>query len=341
MIVCHSISLLFFFKFNFINSLSQIILALCAMAGKLESLKFLLRIQKADPKALMDSFDPLCLSIPDGHLSIMKYLFEVEKFPINRRYDMGRTLLWLACLYGKLEIVKWLISVGASIKETNDSGWNIAFASATGGHLEVLKYVVTLGVDPKSPGSSGETPISEAARQGKLDCVQFMISVGCDPSATDNIDSNSLHCAASKGQLEVLKFLLTAKEKGGAGMDLKARDKRGANAFFYACKSGDVASAKYLVSLGIDTKTTGTDKTDIVLTTHPQSMEMFKYLIDDLNFNLDYRRADGFTPLVLACATENVQLAKFLLDRGANPKAKGQGLSCHDIAHGMENYKLG
>jgi len=75
-----------------------------------------------------------------GHLEVVKYLVSVGA---NIHADNAHALRWSA-ENGHLEVVKFLVSIGANIHADDDFAFRW---SAENGHLEVVKYLVNIGAN--------------------------------------------------------------------------------------------------------------------------------------------------------------------------------------------------
>ena len=75
-----------------------------------------------------------------------------------------------------LEKVKYLVSLGADIRSTDD--YAIRWASLNG-HLEMVKYLVSLGADIRS---RDDWAVQMASRNGHLEMVKYLLSLGADIS---------------------------------------------------------------------------------------------------------------------------------------------------------------
>jgi Ankyrin repeats (3 copies) len=83
--------------------------------------------------------------------------------------------LFLSCHAGQLDLVKYLVSVGADSHARND--FAVQYASANG-HLEVVKYLVSLGADIRADNN---TAVRWAIRGGHPEVVQYLVSLGSTP----------------------------------------------------------------------------------------------------------------------------------------------------------------
>ena len=78
-----------------------------------------------------------------GYLEIVKYLVSVGA-DIHTEYDKA---VHNACVKGHLDIVKYLVSVGADIHILDGRALR---AASLFGHLDIVKYLVSVGADAKN-----------------------------------------------------------------------------------------------------------------------------------------------------------------------------------------------
>jgi hypothetical protein len=179
-----------------------------------------------------------------GDLLGVKYLISINKDKIWPIYNIPFFVLHLekiqpnidknmllACFYGKIKIVKYLVSLGANI--TTQKNLALTYA-CPGGNLELVKYLISLGADPLYKNND---PIVRASGDGHLEIVKYLISLGADPLAQKN---SGIGWASQNGHLEMVKYLVSL------GADISAYKY---NAIVFA---GNLEILKYFVSIGID-----------------------------------------------------------------------------------------
>ncbi|AKI80641.1 putative ankyrin repeat protein [Acanthamoeba polyphaga mimivirus] len=76
------------------------------------------------------------------------------------------------CKTGNLNMVKYLIDLGADIKSDNNSA--VIYASKNG-HLEVVEYLVSQGANIRA---NKDLAVRWAFRKGHIEVVEFLISQG-------------------------------------------------------------------------------------------------------------------------------------------------------------------
>ncbi|EAY15147.1 hypothetical protein TVAG_392640 [Trichomonas vaginalis G3] len=79
-----------------------------------------------------------------------------------------------ASLNGHLEVVKYLISVGAYKEVKAKDGSTPLICASEAGHLEVVKYLISVGADKDAKTNDGKTPLSFA----KNEVRDYLLSIG-------------------------------------------------------------------------------------------------------------------------------------------------------------------
>lgn len=183
--------------------------------------------------------DALYTFIMYGNLDVVK-LFTQRTYHVHQ--DHNRPLR-IACSYGHLDIVKYLISRGADVNDSDYSDTNVftALRGAIGNnHLDVVKYLVSCGADIND-GPKNYDPVQCASYNGCLEVLTYLVSIGA------NVNPKTLKYAIKSGHIEVVKYLVSI------GLDI---DPSYVNS---AIKSGSVTDVddnqileviNYIISLG-------------------------------------------------------------------------------------------
>ena len=108
-----------------------------------------------------------------------------------------------AIRYGHLEVVKYLVLMGANIHYAND--YAICLSSERG-HLEIVKYLITKGANFRA---NDDVAIRYAAEKGHLEVVKYLHIQGSNINAKD---SWVIYFASIHGYLKIVKY---AVENGG------------------------------------------------------------------------------------------------------------------------------
>ena len=118
-----------------------------------------------------------------GKLESIKLLVVEQGTDKDKENSHGHTPLYLASLYGHLEVVKYLVEQGASLDKANNSGNTPLSGAAHRGHLQVARYLLEQGADRDKADNHGYTPLHYAAQQDHLETAMLLMSYGADFNA--------------------------------------------------------------------------------------------------------------------------------------------------------------
>ena len=96
------------------------------------------------------------------------------------------SLLHGAAWCGDLEEVTRLVEGGANVNWRDSIGETALFGAAASGRVEVVRYLLGVGADCNIAESSiGYTPLHWAASHGNLETIEVLVAAGADPTAAD------------------------------------------------------------------------------------------------------------------------------------------------------------
>jgi uncharacterized protein len=218
-----------------------------------------------------------------------------EHADINAAANDGSTALLWAAYHSDVEMTKALLAAGATVDAANHYGVTPLLQAGRNGDVAVIRALLEAGANPTRWHPEGETPLMAAARTGRVDAVQLLLSRGSFVNAADPFqEETALMWASAEGHLEVVKALLAA----GADPNLKAHvstiterkdedhPSGGFTALMFAVRDGHEDVARALIAGGADVKATN---------------------------------ADGASATIIAIVNDRFDLAKELLDLGADP----------------------
>lgn len=121
----------------------------------------------------------------------------VKRF-INKTYDY-ETLLYWACIGGHLDVVKYLVNLGARFHDKNEFAlrW-----SAFEGHLHLVQYFVEIGADIHV---DNEKALCMAIQNGKFNVVEYLVNLGANIYVNNN---DPLSYAHYSGRQDIIQYLL-------------------------------------------------------------------------------------------------------------------------------------
>jgi ankyrin repeat protein len=235
-----------------------------------------------------------------GNLAEVRKLI-AARADVNAPESDGSTALLWAAYNSDLDMVKSLIAAGAKVDAANNYGVTPLLQAARTGDAAVVEALLVAGADPKLAHPEGETPLMAASRAGRVDAMRLLLTKGADVNQVDQYQEQSpLMWAAAEGHLDAVKVLLEA----GANPNLKARvssitsrehadhPSGGFTALMFAVRNGHEDVVRALVAGGADLNAVNGDAQSGLL---------------------------GATAMIVAIVNDRLDMAKTLLDLGADP----------------------
>jgi uncharacterized protein len=261
--------------------------------------------------------DPaLVVAARDGDFDTVRALL-AKKVNVNESARDGATAVLWAVHQSDLRMVRALIAAGANVNVPNRYGVTPLLEASRTGDTPMMTELLKAGADVKeSVHPEGETPLMAASRTGNIDAVRLLLKAGSDPNAADTYQKQTaLMRAAEEGHAEVATALLVA----GANPNAKARVSElatrknadhatgGFTAVMFAVRNGHEDAIRALVKGGADLKATN---------------------------------GDGLTATSIAIVNDRFDLAKTLLDLGADPNdgALYFAVDMHDATSDMRAH---
>ncbi|CAM9733023.1 unnamed protein product [Lampetra fluviatilis] len=239
----------------------------------------------------------------------------------RRKVDVNTSLL-RAARAGNLEKVLELLKAGTDIHTTNQNGLNALHLAAKEGHVAVVKELLTRGSEVDSTTKKGNTALHIASLAGQTEVVTLLTEHGADVNAQSENGFTALYMAAQENHVAVVTHLLgtganqaIATEDGFTPLAVALQqahervvelllegDARGRvrlPALHIAARKDDTRSAALLLHSGTNGSSGGSTQQQ----QQPESEHA----------------KSGFTPLHIAAHYGNVNVARLLLECGADP----------------------
>ena len=167
--------------------------------------------------------------------------------PLDQSDKKGVTALLAACFHGQLEVVKQLLSAGASPRHTED-GITPLMAASLSGHAPIVDYLLTLPAGAISEPSTDVQHNAQALANPPWDGQ----SNGESTSARDVRPHiyTPLMCACGKGHADIVSSLLKKRADttvAVSGAFMNDGTKPGITALLLACRAGNVSCVRALL----------------------------------------------------------------------------------------------
>lgn len=279
-------------------------------AGCLGSVRLLL-----DRGASLGSFDipskdALYYAISKDQASIVEEMLGRD---CNRNIASQWCTMDLAIITKALNVLKFLIGK-APEAATMKSGGNstlLCIAAGLSGPPDMLTLLLEAGSDVNHQGPGGNTPLMEAVCIENAAHVRQLIEWKADVKCRDENGDTALSLAASQHSLDVVKMLIEAKAPINNLNDVRETP------IFVASEAGEAEIVQCLLEAGADTGICAQD-TWSPLHVAANNFEIAKALAD-YGADVNYQKSDGWSPLHRSASWGHPDIARLLLERGADP----------------------
>jgi uncharacterized protein len=222
-----------------------------------------------------------------------------EDADVDSRKPDGSTPLQWAVYEGNAAEVRRLIDSGADVTLANNYGVTAMSLAAEVADTAILKLLLDAGANADSPNADGMTALLAVARTGNVEAAKLLIEHGATVDARENFGGQTaLMWAAARRHPQMIEFLVAH----GASIDArsthrdyqrhitaegrpKSLDSGGFTPLLYAARENCIACVEVLLAQGAD---------------------------------IDLPDPDGVSPLHLSVMNANWDLAKKLIEAGAN-----------------------
>ncbi|MEJ2677467.1 MAG: ankyrin repeat domain-containing protein [Gemmatimonadota bacterium] len=123
---------------------------------------------------------------------------------LNGRIDNGMSMLMVAAMQARQDIVGWLLEAGADANLLNDDENNALWFACYSGQPELVDLLIAHRCDMDNRNVNGATCLIYAASAGKFDVVKALVDAGADLSSTTRDGFSALDSAST---VPVLRYL--------------------------------------------------------------------------------------------------------------------------------------
>lgn len=327
-----------------VNEFQNTPLCVAAKSGNIDKVNFLLQAG-ADPNFRnAHGYTPLIHAVygqRQTRQEIVSVLLNVGANP-NIITKYGESPLRTALYFSDFDTLRIILDAGADIGILD---WNPLMRAIAFGTLDEVQAELQRGAYPNGKYQRDMTPWRLGLLVGDVEKAEKLVAFGADFNPTD------LLVAVHKDNPEIVRWLLDN------GTDVNVRDEHGRSALSEAAGWGATACVKLLIEAGADAH--AADHTSTQPISEASTPEIVRMLVEagaDINFisgegytllksaaealNVEMVRAlldmgaatDGetqrytTTPLYVAVQQDDLEIAKLLLDAGANPNAQNVDL---------------
>jgi ankyrin repeat protein len=211
----------------------------------------------------------------------------------------GSTPLEWAVFHGDLAEAKKLLAGGANVKAVNAYGVNAMQLAADASNTDLIRLLLKAGADPNSANPEGETALHLVARAGNVEAAKLLLKAGAEVDARESFGGQTpLMWATARRHPEMVELL------ADKGADVNARS----------------AVRDYLRVATAESRAKQLDRggfTPLMYAARENCDACVEVL---LKHKVDINQPDpsGIGPMVIAMLNSNWDIAKRLIDAGAD-----------------------
>jgi ankyrin repeat protein len=306
----------------------------------------------AAPVDLTQSLPPIIKAAKGDNKDAVRALIK-QHANVNAPEIDGTTALHWAAQINDTELAGLLIQAGANVKAANRYGVTPLSLASTNGNAAMIERLLKAGADANSALPEGETALMTAARTGNLDAINVLLGHDANVNAHEGWHGETaLMWAAAENHPVVIQALIDR------GADVRARSNAAGytpsnggylpgsylpagsfTAFIFAVREGHIDCVKVLLAAGAEVNDTlpngATPLTVAILNAH---YEIASLLLDkganpnangqgwsplhQLVWARNPNRHFNLPPAIPTGSVDSLDLAKALLEHGADPNAR-------------------
>jgi len=249
----------------------------------------------------------------------------------------GVPILRTACLAGNIPIVLALLRHGCKINAAGETdGGTALMTAALMGHVTLCELLLKSGADANQAASNGGTALFCACVRGYPEVTEMLLRWGANPNATGITEgSTALHMAALSGGYRNCELLLMA------GADVNQRRFDQTSALCFAAAGGFSNICELLLRYNAETMIASKDNlSPLCYAADGGHLQTCMLLLDNGASVHGVGYDANTSPLHCAVSSNRPDIARLLLQRGADPVRVAHGTTALDIAHRTMNQQL-
>ncbi|XP_071636387.1 uncharacterized protein [Temnothorax longispinosus] len=313
------------------------------LSGREDTIGFLIKHKANVNTRAINGFTPLHTAVVEGHKGIVNLLIR-NKAQIDAKDFADNTPLHIAVQAGNKEIVEILAANGANVNvesgnmtpllsaikcnyreivevliangaNVNAEGIKCLSLAVLAGYSDIVEILLEKTyVDMKDPANANL--LHWAAGRGHTDVVNALIARGADVDARTSNNLTPLCFAAQEGYEEIVEIFIA----GGANVNVKSTEN--VTPLHLAAVNGHNNVVKVLLDnkANINVKNND-DRTPDELAVARGHLQVVKLLMQYKKIDIVSKRNDDYTILHIASEESNLEMIKYLVDKGSDVNA--------------------
>jgi ankyrin repeat protein len=268
-------------------------------------------------------------AVQQGDRAAVRALLE-QKSDVNAAQGDGMTALHWAAFHNDVETVQWLIAAGANAKAvTRMGGITPLSLASSSGNAALIEILLKAGADVNAAAEDGATPLMAAALSGDAGAVTVLVKRGAEVNATEPVHGQTaMMFAAGKNRAAAIRALLSLGadpkvESTVRKLERPRVDEDGNS--IPAPAAGAVGGGRGGRGGGLGGTARGASATvaggmtALLLAARDGNFAAVRALVEGGAPVNQVSGGEKTSPLVIAICNGHYELAKYLLDQGADP----------------------
>ena len=211
----------------------------------------------------------------------------------------GSTPLQWAVYRNDIVEVKRLLKAGAKVGEANNYGATPMQMAAATGNTQIIKLLLDAGANADSPNAEGQTALMEVARTGNVEAAKLLLRHGAKADARESWgNQTALMWASARRHPQMMELLISH------GADVNARS---------AWRNWE----RHVTAESRAKRTNAGGLTPLMYAARENCLECVNVLIKH-HVDVDLPDPDGVAPMTVAIMNTNWDIARRLIDAGAD-----------------------
>ncbi|HUK03032.1 MAG TPA: ankyrin repeat domain-containing protein [Steroidobacteraceae bacterium] len=218
--------------------------------------------------------------------------------PQERGPDGSTPLQWAVYRVDAAE-VKRLLRAGARVSEANDYGVTPMQLASVTGDATIIKLLLDAGADPESTNAEGQTALMAVARTGNVEAAKLLLKHGAKVDAREQWgEQTALMWASARRHPQMMELLISH------GADINARS---------AWRNWE----RHVTAESRAKRTNAGGLTPLMFAARENCRACVEVLLKH-HVDVDKPDPDGFAPVTVAILNGHWDIAKRLIDAGAD-----------------------
>ncbi|MDR1474010.1 MAG: ankyrin repeat domain-containing protein [Lactobacillales bacterium] len=286
--------------------------------------------------------EQLFKAIKKKDISKVQQILATNKININEPLCDGYTPLQIAVSFGRLDIVKYLLTIpGININDKGCVGITPLFKAVKEKNTDIVEAILNSeGVAIDDPhDKDGSTPLFIAVQNEDQNTVKLLMEKGADANNVCKQGYSPLHLAVQKKCPDIVQIILDYE--GRVDINRPTNSSYGTTPLYIAASNGDIKSLQLLLDKGADPNipnNQGEFPLDCAIDI--EDLPIVNVLLDNRAGINTQHPTTGFTPLLRAiCMNKSDEIALRLIERGADITLKNS-IGCTPFFVAAKNEKI-